>query len=129
MGRLFLRVARLFGEDSSLAAENSCHGRDRALYQGPTFKSAYVALTIGSAACPKPRLIVERVQNGRRVALAGTAFDADAGGRCRLIRQATVEKKLLAQGNFPRSLWIVRRDRGASHFNRRPNLLKRLRLG
>ena len=25
MGRLFLRVARLFGEDSSLAAENSCH--------------------------------------------------------------------------------------------------------
>jgi hypothetical protein len=36
MGRLFLRVARLFGEDSSLAAENSCHGGDRALYQGPT---------------------------------------------------------------------------------------------
>jgi hypothetical protein len=28
-GRLFLRVARLFGEDSSLAAENSCHVLNR----------------------------------------------------------------------------------------------------
>jgi len=32
-GPPFLRVARLFGEDSSLAAENSCHGRDRCARQ------------------------------------------------------------------------------------------------
>jgi len=44
-------------------------------------------------------------------------------------RQPTVEKKFLAQGNFLRGLRIVRRDRGAGNFNRRANLLKRLRVG
>jgi hypothetical protein len=43
-------------------------------------------------------------------------------------RQATVEKKPLAQGNLLRGVRIVRRDFLTSHLNWRANLLKRLRL-
>src|ERR1700676_3054551 len=111
------------------------------------------ALTIGSAACSssvltRPSqncvLLIEGVQNGRGIALANAAFDADGGpfpvgeGERGIMacaardsavdRQATVEEKFLAEGNFLRGLRIVRRDRGTCHCNRRANLLKRLRL-
>ena len=96
-------------------------------------------------AVPELRLIIEGVQNGRCVALADAAFDADGGGlpfgegESRIMacaardgainRQAPVEKKSLTQGNFLRSLWIVRWDRCTSHLNGRANLLTRPRLG
>src|SRR5713101_8157228 len=82
------------------------------------------------------------IENGRRVALADAAFDADGHGlpvgegqlwimACAardsaVNRQAAFEKKFLAQGNFLRGLRIVRRDRSTSHFNGHANLLKRL---
>jgi hypothetical protein len=55
MGRLFLRVARLFGEDSSLAAENSCHGRDRACIK------AYLFFDSPKTLSPRNRTIVNCV--------------------------------------------------------------------
>src|SRR6266496_3043110 len=95
-------------------------------------------------AVPELRLIVEGVQNGRCVALADAAFDADRGGlpvgegerrimACAardgtVSRQTTVEKKFLAKRDFLKGLRIVRRDYATSHRNRYANLLKRLRL-
>lgn len=95
-------------------------------------------------AVPELRLIIEGVQDGRRIALADAAFDTDgrrlpvgegafwimacAARDSAVNRQATVEEKFLAQGNFLRGLRIVRRDRRTSHLNRHANLLKRLRL-
>ena len=95
-------------------------------------------------AVPELRFIVEGVQNGRCVALADAALDADRGGlpvgegerrimACAardgtVSRQTTVDKKFLAQGNFLRGLPIVRRDYATRHRNRYANLLKRLRL-
>ena len=59
-------------------------------------------------------------------------------GECRIMacaardgainRQATVEKKSLAQGYLLRGLRIVRRDRCTSRFHGHANLLKRLWL-
>jgi len=93
---------------------------------------------------PELRLVVEGVQNCRGVTLSDAAFDSDRGwfpigeGECRIMacpardgainRQATVEKKSLAQGYLLRGLRIVRRDRGTGHLNRHANLLKRLWL-
>src|SRR6266853_5739229 len=89
-------------------------------------------------AVPELRLTVEGIQNGRRVALADAAFDADGHGlpvgegqlwimACAardsaVNRQAAFEKKFLAQGNLLRGLRIVRRDRSTSHFNGHANL-------
>src|SRR2546425_8291439 len=78
---------------------------------------------------PELRLIVERVQNRRGVALADTAIDPDGGGppvgeRAPGImagaarpgpvrRPATVKEQILAEGAFLGGLGIVRRYRGA----------------
>lgn len=79
------------------------------------------------APIPELRLVLKRVQNSRRVALADATFDADRDGspvsesarrvvartasNGSINRQATVEEKILAERDFLRSLRIVRRLR------------------
>src|SRR5207245_8987879 len=93
---------------------------------------------------PELRLVVKGVQNGRGVALADTAFDADGGGlpvgkRARGLRavaarpgpvrrQATVEEQFLAEGDLLGGLRIVRRYYGACRGSRDADLMNGLRL-
>src|SRR5216683_1805846 len=93
-------------------------------------------------AVPELRLVVESVQNGRRVALADAAFDTDRSGppvgesvrrimartACHgpVSRQTAIEEQSLAEGDLLGSLRIVSRYRRASRAVGDANLSKRL---
>src|SRR5271166_6556116 len=93
-------------------------------------------------AVPELRLVIERIQNRRRVALAGAAFNSDGHGSSvgesergvmagtagdrPVNRQASVEEKFFAKSSFFWGLWIVRWRRCPRRLDWHADLAERL---
>src|SRR6266566_4575518 len=112
------------GTEGLLILGNRCDLRDSSIQVGMAHlngidnRERRLLLERVHPAVPELRLIIEGIQNGRGIALANSAVDADGGGlpvgegerwiiACAarngaVGRQATVKEKSLAQGNFLR---------------------------